>query len=620
MNILDTVNNAEDLKKLNINQLSEYCEEVRKLLVETISKTGGHLASNLGVTEITVALNYVFDVPEDKIIWDVGHQCYVHKIINGRKDSFNSLRTYGGISGFPKTAENEADCFDTGHSSTSVSAALGMIRARELLGKDYKVVSVIGDGALTGGMACEALADAGQKDQGMIVVLNDNQMSISRNVGGLSRQLSNLRSGNVYNRIKRATEKSLSNKKTLWKIAYGFKETVKRLFLKENIFEALGFRYLGPYDGHDIKTLIKIFQRVKNTDENVVIHVITKKGKGYIPAEEKPKRFHGVSCFDVETGEIFSGNSDYSSVFGKHLCTLAENNEKIVAVTAAMPDGTGLTEFRNKFPERYFDVCIAEQHAVTMCAGMAKMGIIPVFAVYSTFLQRAYDQILHDVALQNLHVVFAVDRAGIVGADGATHQGIYDLSYLRTIPNMMVMAPSCYSELEKMLDFAVNKCSGPVAVRYPRGSEEKNIEYKTDIEYGKGEILKDGKDAVIITAGSTVSVALDAASRLDSQGINVAVADMRFVKPIDTELIKQLFDKYSVMVTVEDNISDGGLGEEIALLHSNLNPDCRLKCLSIENVPLNHGKRDILMKNCGLDAENIAKITGDEFLNAKAKA
>ena len=316
MNILDTVNNAEDLKKLNINQLPEYCEEVRKLLVETISKTGGHLASNLGVTEITVALNYVFDVPEDKIIWDVGHQCYVHKIINGRKDSFNSLRTYGGISGFPKTAENEADCFDTGHSSTSVSAALGMIRARELLNKNYKVISVIGDGALTGGMACEALADAGQKDQGMIVVLNDNQMSISKNVGGLSRQLSNLRSGNVYNRIKRATEKSLYNKKTLWKIAYGFKETVKRLFLKENIFEALGFRYLGPYDGHDIKTLIKIFQRVKNTDENVVIHVITKKGKGYIPAEEKPKRFHGVSCFDVETGEIFAGNSEYSSAFG----------------------------------------------------------------------------------------------------------------------------------------------------------------------------------------------------------------------------------------------------------------------------------------------------------------
>lgn len=614
------VNNAEDLKKLNINQLTEYCNEVRTFLVDTVSKTGGHLASNLGVAEITVALNYVFDVPKDKIIWDVGHQCYIHKIINGRKNQFDTLRTYGGISGFPKCVENEADCFDTGHSSTSVSAALGMARAKELLGDDFKIISVIGDGALTGGMVCEALADAGQKDHGMIIVLNDNQMSISKNVGGLSRQLSNLRSGNFYNRIKQRTEKSLYNKKTLWKIAYGMKETLKRLFLKENIFEALGFRYLGPYDGHDLKSLIKIFERAKNNNENVVIHVVTKKGKGYIPAETKPKLFHGVSKFNPDTGEVGESAKDYSAVFGESLCNLAETNDKIVAVTAAMPDGTGLSLFKNKFPARYFDVCIAEQHAVTMCAGMAKIGIVPVFAVYSTFLQRAYDQILHDVALQNLHVVFAVDRAGIVGADGSTHQGIYDLSYLRTIPNMTVLAPSCFCELQSMLDYAVNKCTGPVAIRYPRGGEEKCIEYKSDIQTGKGEFLKDGSDAVILASGSMVSTALDTAEKLQNQGINVSVADVRFIKPINKEFIRQVLRGYNVVITVEDNISDGGMGEEIAYIHSEEKSDSRLKCLAVENVPLNHGKREILLKNCSLDAESIAKITGDEILNAKTKA
>ena len=593
---------------------------MRNFLIDTVSKTGGHLASNLGVTEVTVALNYVFDIPKDKIIWDVGHQCYVHKIITGRKNQFDTLRSYGGISGFPKTSESDADCFNTGHSSTSVSAALGMARAREILNDDYRIISVIGDGALTGGMVTEALADAGQKDHGMIVLLNDNQMSISKNVGGLSRQLSNLRSGNFYNTLKQKTEKSLSNRRKLRKLAHDFKETVKRIFLKENIFETFGFKYLGPYDGHDLENLIKIFERVKDNEENVVIHVVTKKGKGYIPAEKNPKIFHGISGFNVDTGEACRGTVDYSAVFGKKLCNLAEKNNKIVAITAAMPDGTGLSKFKTKFPSRYFDVCIAEPHAVTMCAGMASMGLTPVFAVYSTFLQRGYDQILHDVGLQNLHVVFAVDRAGIVEADGATHQGIYDLSYLRTIPNMTVLAPSCYLELEKMIDFAINKCGGAVAVRYPRGVEKGNIDYKTDITYGKGEILKDGTDAVIIATGSMVWTALEAAKMLTQQNINVSVVDMRFVKPIDKELLNKLFDKFNVIITVEDNVYDGGMGEEICFCHSLLDKKCRIKCLAVENVPLNHGKRDLVLKECGLDVQNIVKITGDEILNAKAEA
>ncbi len=607
MSLIDKINSPADLKKLGMNELKEYVQEARRFLIDSVSKTGGHLASSLGVAELIVALHYVFDLPKDKIIWDVGHQSYVHKLITGRKQGFKTLRKFGGMAGFPKTGESEYDFFNTGHSSTSISAALGMAHARDLNGDDYSVVAVIGDGALTGGMAYEALSDAGQKNNRLIVILNDNEMSISENVGAVAKHLNNMRSAWLYNLLRDKGDRFLSAKSPmLRRVIKRIKNTVKYAFMNYNIFEALGFRYLGPYDGHNINELVKILSRVREIDDNVLLHVITKKGKGYSPAERQPQNFHGVGEFEIETGSIPEKSKDYSAVFGDVLCDIAEKNKNVVAVTAAMPSGTGLTEFALKYPDRFFDVGIAEQHAVTMAAGMAISGYIPVFAVYSSFLQRAYDQLLHDVALQNLHVVLAVDRAGVVGEDGETHQGIYDLSYLTQMPGMTVIAPSCFSELEKAMNFAVSEISGPVAVRYPRGIQSDDITYKTPYEYGKGEILTKGEDVLIIAAGRMVSAALQTAEILKKDNITSTVIDVRFVKPIDKQLLCDNIKK--IIVTIEDNITEGGLGSAVreAL-------ETELLSFGFNNEPVCHGGINEIFEKYRLTPECMAEKIKEKY-------
>ncbi len=599
MSLLDKINSPTDLKKLSVKELEQYADEAREFLTQSVSETGGHLASSLGVVELVIALHYVFDMPEDKIIWDVGHQSYMHKLITGRKEGFSTLRKFGGISGFPKTNESEYDSFNTGHSSTSISAALGMARARDLKGDDESIIAVIGDGALTGGMAYEALSDAGQENNRLIVILNDNEMSISENVGAVSKHLNNIRSAWLYNILRNKGDRFLTDKSpTLKRVVKRMKNTVKYAFMNYNIFEALGFRYLGPYNGHNLKELIKMLRRVKDIDDNVLLHVITKKGKGYIYAEDKPQSFHGVGKFEIETGNFPEKQTDYSAVFGKTICTLAEKNEKIVAITAAMPSGTGLEEFAEKFPKRFFDVGIAEQHAVTMAAGMAISGYIPIFAVYSSFLQRGYDQLIHDVALQKLHVVLAVDRAGVVGEDGETHQGVYDLSYLTQIPGMTVIAPSTFKELEGAMSFAVSEMDGPVAVRYPRGGEQMTISHKTPFKYGKGEVLISGDDALIVAAGRMTAVAVMAAEILKNDNINVTVIDARFVKPLDEKLISDNMKKY--VFTIEDNINEGGLSAAVMRVAENV------YCFGLKNEPVAQGKTDEIFDKYGLTPEKIA--------------
>lgn len=562
--ILDIVNEPNDLKKLNILEKNELAKEIREYILEIVSKNGGHLASNLGVVELTIALHSIFNLPEDKIVWDVGHQAYVHKILTGRKKQMKTLRKLGGISGFPKISESKYDSFDTGHSSTSISVALGMARANALENKNNHVIAVIGDGSLTGGMAMEALNDAGSSNSNITVILNDNEMSISKNVGGVPALLTKIRTKKMYKRsnncIKRFFNKVPLIGKPIVTLAHNIKRSIKQMVIPNMYFEDIGFTYLGPVDGHNIEELEKILERSKHLEGPVLIHVISKKGKGYKFAEETPDKFHGISSFDVKTGEVLSkAKKDYSKVFGDKLIELAQKDDKIVAVTAAMKDGTGLKEFANEYPNRFFDVGIAEQHAVGMIAGMATAGLKPVFAVYSSFLQRGYDQLIHDIALEQIPVTICVDRAGIVGADGETHQGIFDLCFLNSIPNLVIMAPKDFKELEQMLEFAVN-LNKPVIIRYPRGGEGKTaFEKHSNIELGKAEVIKEGKDLTIVVIGKMVERAQEVAKMLEKENIDAEIINARFLKPLDKETILKSAEKTKNVVTIEDGLIEGGL-------------------------------------------------------------
>lgn len=547
-NILDKVNMPEDLRKLNIEEKEKLCKEIRKLIIDITSKNGGHVASNLGVVELTVAIHAIFNTPEDKIIWDVGHQCYVHKILTGRKKEFEKIRQFKGISGFPKICESEYDNFNTGHSSTSISIATGMARARDILKQKHEVIAVIGDGSLTGGMALEALNDAGNSRTRLIVVLNDNTMSISKNVGGLSNFLSKLRSRKIYTRPSIYVRDKIAKipKFGNWVIKWvrRMKDSIKQLILPNMFFEDLGFTYLGPVNGHNEQDLEDMLKRAKGYDSPVLIHVLTKKGKGYAPAEENPGKFHGVSSFDPKTGKSRKEKkTDYSAVFGEELVKLAKENNKIVAVTAAMRDGTGLKPFEEQFPDRFFDVGIAEQHAISLCAGMAKEGMIPVVPIYSSFYQRAYDQVIHDICIQSLPVVLCVDRAGIVGNDGETHQGLLDLAFFNLVPNLTIMAPKDFEELRQMLRFAL-QLNKPVVIRYPRGGEsERKFPKHEPIRWGKTEKLEDGKDLTILAIGKMVAKAMEIRDILSERGIQAEVINIRFLKPFDEETLVQSIQK-----------------------------------------------------------------------------
>ena len=617
--ILDVIKSPKDIKELKDKEKQKLAEELRDDVLDTVSKTGGHLASNLGVVELTIALHSVFDTPKDKIVWDVGHQTYVHKLLTGRKDKFSSLRQLKGLSGFPKSKESEYDSFNTGHSSTSISAALGMARARDLKNEDNHVVAVIGDGALTGGMALEALDDAGNSKTRLIVVLNDNEMSISKNVGGISRFLTRIRTKRFYkksnNLVRKILEKIPKFGPFVILLARRIKYSIKQLMIPNMLFEDLGFKYLGPVDGHDIERVEWILNLAKKEKEQpVLVHIITKKGKGYKPAEENPDVFHATGSFDRETGKpVKEKKKDYSATFGDKLVELAKNNEKIVAITAAMADGTGLKKFKEEFPKRFFDVGIAEQHAITMAAGMAKEGLIPVVPIYSSFYQRALDQVIHDVCLQNLPVVMCVDRAGVVGADGETHQGIFDLSFFSMIPNLTVMAPKDFYELEQMLEFAVN-LNKPCVIRYPRGGEEEKIETKEPITLGKAEILQKGNDLTIVAIGRMVAKAKKVAQELEKQGKSVEIINARFAKPIDEKLILDSINKTKKVITIEDNSLSGGFGSHIEdlILRNNIEK-VKFRAFGWDDIFVEHGKVEELETLHGLDVENIAKETRKMF-------
>ena len=611
--ILERINSPEDVKTLDWEELTTLAAEIRAFLIEKISHTGGHLASNLGVVELTIAMYKAFDLPEDKIIWDVGHQSYTHKILSGRKDAFDELRQHGGLSGFPKRKESPYDAFDTGHSSTSISAGLGIAQARDILGQDYKVVSVIGDGALTGGMAYEALNNAARIQKNFIIVLNDNNMSISENVGGMSRYLSGLRTDVGYNELKKWVTEALDRipgmgQPLIDKIKRT-KNGIKQLFIPGMLFENMGITYLGPIDGHDIRLLYRTFQEAKRLDHAVLVHVLTKKGKGYRPAEKNPSRFHGVEPFDISTGKPLKRKEypTYTDVFSKTICRLGESHPELVAVTAAMPDGTGLKRFGQKFPDRFFDEGNAEEHAVTSAAGMAAGGLKPVVAVYSSFLQRGFDQIVHDVCLQNLPVVFAIDRAGLVGSDGETHQGIFDLSYLTAIPNMSVMAPKNRWELEDMLAFAVDY-NGPIAVRYPRGEAYRGLkEFRAPIEYGRGEILYEEGEIAILAVGSMVSTGEHIREKLKAMGHNCSLANLRFVKPLDTGLLDRLAQNHPVIVTMEENVLQGGFGlAASAYLHEH-DPEIKVIQVALPDAYVEHGNVTLLREELGIDSDSILR-------------
>ena len=567
--MLEKINSSKDLKKLNIGEKNKLAKEIREYIIEVVSENGGHLASNLGVVELTIALHSVFNMPKDKIVWDVGHQSYVHKIITGRKEQFKTIRKFNGISGFPKINESEYDNFNTGHSSTSISAALGMARARDLKGENNQVIAVIGDGALTGGMALEALNDAGFSQTKMTVILNDNEMSISKNVGGLNMFLSKLRTKKLYTKsnlsIKKIVNKIPVIGKPIVKVIQRIKRSIKQLIIPKMFFEDIGFTYLGPVDGHDIEQLENIMKLSKLVQGPVLIHVLTKKGKGYKIAEENPDKFHATAPFDIKTGKTKKEKkTDYSKIFGKKLVEVAEKNDKIVAITASMKDGTGLAEFANKFPQRFFDIGIAEQHALTMAAGMAKEGMIPFVPIYSSFYQRAYDQVIHDIAIQNLPVIMCVDRAGVVGADGETHQGTLDMAFFRLVPNLTIMAPKDFKELEDMMEFAI-ELNKPVVIRYPRGGEDESVKFEKHekIKLGKAEMLREGKDISIIAIGKRVSSAIKLAQNYKEKGIDAEVINARFLKPLDAQTIKESIQKTKKVVTLEDGTKINGLGTAI---------------------------------------------------------
>jgi len=615
--LLSKVNWPEDLHQFTFKDMKLLSEEIREFLIDTISKTGGHLASNLGVVELTIALHYAFDLSKDKLIWDVGHQSYVHKILTGRKDKLSTIRQMDGLSGFPKREESNYDTFDTGHSSTSISAAVGIARARDLKKEDYNVLAVIGDGALTGGMSFEALNDIGKNNTKLIVILNDNEMSISENVGGLSTHLSKARTATRYLNTKQDIDNLLVKIPGAGKAIKNFlrtlKEGVKKMILPNMIFEEIGLTYLGPIDGHNIAEMVDVFERAKYINEPVLIHVCTKKGRGYEYAEERPNDYHGVSAFNIETGQSIKKVTipTYSDVFGNKLCEIAENNNKVVAISAAMIDGTGLCEFLKKYPSRIFDVGIAEQHAVTMAAGFAVNQMVPVVALYSSFLQRAYDQIVHDVATQNLHVVFAVDRAGIVGNDGETHQGVFDTGFLTQLPNMTVMAPADYNELNSMLEFAVNKFNGPIALRYPRGSSSMSISNSAkEIEIGKGLIVNEGDDMTIIAYSHMVEVAVDIAEKLKKENINVEVINLRFLKPLDDNLILKSATKTNKVLIIEETSNDAGMYNKInGLLPKTI--DVLVK--TFPDIFIKHGNPNDIYKKYGFDSDSIIKNIKDRF-------
>ena len=607
--IINNVNNNKDLKKLNYEEKKELANEIREYLIETISKTGGHLASNLGVVELTIALESVFNLPKDKIIWDVGHQSYVHKIINGRREKIKKIRQFGHISGFPKTKESDTDCFNTGHSSTSISAALGMAIARDLKKEDYNIVSVIGDGALTGGMALEALNHVGSIKKKMIIILNDNEMSISKNISGMNELLTKLRLKKKYRKSNNKLKKIINDipliGQYLTYIIKKFKKTLKQLFIPGMYFEEIGLKYIGPIDGHNIEELETIFRKAKNIDEPVLIHVVTKKGKGYKFAEETPEKYHGVSPFNINTGVVSTITKTYSSVFGDKLCELAKNNKNIVAITAAMKDGTGLSKFSEMYKERFYDVGIAEQHALTLAAGIAKDGMIPVVSIYSSFYQRGYDQVIHDICTQNLHVVMCVDRAGCVGSDGETHQGLFDLSFFRIIPNIVILAPKNFEELELMLEYAI-KINKPVVIRYPRGGEKGKSLPSSPIKYSNAEILKKGKDISIIAIGNMVSRAIDVATILEKENIKCDVINTRFLKPLDEVTILNSIKKTKNVITIEDNTIIGGLSSSIKelIVNNNLN-NIKIKSYAYPDKFIEHGKVDELEKKYKLDLQSI---------------
>ncbi len=611
--ILEKINKPNDIKKLSPIEYNQLADEIRQFLIDKISVTGGHLASNLGVVELTMALHIVFNLPKDKLIWDVGHQSYTHKILTGRKNQFDELRKFGGMSGFPKRNESDYDAFDTGHSSTSISAGLGIAMARDVQHEDYSVVSVIGDGALTGGMAYEALNNASSVKGNFVIILNDNTMSISKNVGGVSNMLSEIRSSDSYYDLK----ENIGN--VLYKLPKGdkvvkliqkTKSNLKQVILHDSMFESMGIYYLGPVDGHDMDKLIKILTVAKRINGPVLVHVVTQKGRGYKPAERNPSKFHGIGPFDVATGmEINkSDRPTYSQVFSNSICEIAKKDRSVCAITAAMPDGVGLAKFSKWFPDRFFDVGIAEAHAVTFAAGLSAGGLKPVFAVYSSFLQRAYDQILHDVCIQQLHVVFAIDRAGLVGSDGETHQGIFDISFLSSIPNMTIMAPKNDYELKSSLEFALEEFNGPIAIRYPRGEAVVRFhEFNAPVEYGKAELMYEESDIALLALGSMVDTAFNVRERLKEQGYNVTLVNARFVKPIDSAMLDKISATHKLIVTLEENVSSGGFGRVVCQYINDKELPNYVLNISLPDDYIEHGSVDILRRETGIDEDTIIK-------------
>ena len=612
--ILEKINEVNAVKKLPQEELTPLAQEIREFLIQSLSRTGGHLASNLGVVELTIALHRVLEFPQDKLIWDVGHQAYTHKILTGRREAFDSLRKFHGLSGFPKREESGCDSFDTGHSSTSISAGLGYVRARELLKEDYTVVSVIGDGALTGGMAFEAMNNASSLKKNFIIVLNDNEMSITRNVGGISQYLGNLRTATAYTNLKTELENSL---KKIPRVGDGMvdalrktKSSIKQFVIPGMFFENMGITYLGPVDGHNIRQLVKVLSEAKRVEGPVLVHVLTQKGRGYDPAVRHPARFHGTAPFEIDTGipSNRGGKASYTDIFSTVMRKMGDRNPKVVAVTAAMMTGTGLKRFGNMFPDRFFDVGIAEEHAVTFAAGMALGGLIPVVAVYSSFLQRAFDQILHDVCMQKLHVVFAVDRAGLVGSDGETHQGCFDLSYLSLMPNMTVLAPKNKWELSDMIKFAVD-FDGPIAVRYPRGEAYDELqEQRAPIVLGRAETICEGDgSAALLAVGSMVKTAMETAELLRKQGIRPAVVNARFVKPFDRDAVRRLAKEYRLVVTMEENVCTGGFGEQVQSYLASEGIHTPVLRAAIPDMFVEQGGVGELYRMLGIDAAGIAE-------------
>ncbi len=618
MSVLENVETPENLRKLTYDEKKKLAEEIRQLVIETVSQTGGHLASNLGVVELTIALHSVFHMPEDKIVWDVGHQTYIHKILTGRKDKISTLRKLDGIAGFPKTTESPYDTFNTGHSSTSISAALGMARARDLKKEKNYVIAVIGDGALTGGMALEALNDAGSSRTNLIVILNDNEMSIGKNVGGISHFLTRVRTRKLYNKsnryIKKTVEKIPKVGNGIIKLVRKVKYSIKQLVIPNMLFEDFGFKYLGPVDGHNIEDIEEILKKAKDLEGPILIHVLTKKGKGYEPAELNPDKYHGTSAFDIKTGKAKKAKQDdYSKIFGKKLVELAKKNDKIVAITAAMLDGTGLGEFAKKFPKRIFDVGIAEQHSLTMAAGLASCGLKPVISIYSSFYQRGYDQVIHDICMQNLPVVMCVDRAGIVGNDGETHQGMFDMAFFNIIPNITIMAPKDFKELEEMLEFAIN-LNKPVTIRYPRGGEAKTkFEKHNKIQLGKAEILQntvknqEQESVCIIGIGKMVARAMEVSDMLNKEGIQTKVINARFLKPLDKDTIIEEIKDINYCITIEDGCKTGGLGTAVKELIIDNKIKIKIETFAYPDEYIRHGSVEELEKIYEMDSQSIAK-------------